>query len=163
MCKPEAATALLRTKVHVEVSGYPPPVRDPVLLILSIVTFAIIQAPPGNYSDYIRSQLINLGGASYEQADAQAKAYAASHGLDKPMVQYFNWIGAMVTKGDFGYSMYYNRPLARLSPSACRARSCSRLCAIFSLRRLESHSGFWPQRSSIVGWTRCCRVLRFSA
>ncbi len=33
----------------------------PVLLILSVVTFAIIQAPPGDYSDYIRSQLINLG------------------------------------------------------------------------------------------------------
>ncbi|HZG27120.1 peptide/nickel transport system permease protein [Ensifer adhaerens] len=87
----------------------------PVLLILSVVTFAIIQAPPGNYADYIRSQLINQGGASYEQADAQAKAYAVAHGLDKPMiVQYFNWIGAMVTKGDFGYSMYYNRPVGEI-------------------------------------------------
>ncbi len=65
----------------------------PLLLILSIVTFAIIQAPPGNYADYIRSQLMNLGGASFEQADAQAKAYAVAHGLDKPLViQYFNWI-----------------------------------------------------------------------
>jgi peptide/nickel transport system permease protein len=27
----------------------------PVLIILSIVTFAIIQAPPGDYADYIRS------------------------------------------------------------------------------------------------------------
>lgn len=84
----------------------------PLLLILSIVTFAIIQAPPGNYADYIRSQLMNLGGASFEQADAQAKAYAVAHGLDKPLViQYFNWIWNMVSKGDFGYSMYYNRPV----------------------------------------------------
>ena len=45
----------------------------PVLFILSVVTFAIIQAPPGDYSDFIRSQLINQGGASFEEADAQAK------------------------------------------------------------------------------------------
>ncbi|WP_296086272.1 ABC transporter permease [uncultured Agrobacterium sp.] len=87
----------------------------PLLLILSIVTFAIIQAPPGNYADYIRLQLMNLGGASFEQADAQAKAYAVAHGLDKPLViQYFNWIWNMVAKGDFGYSMYYNRPVGEI-------------------------------------------------
>ena len=47
----------------------------PVLFVLSVVTFAIIQAPPGDYGDYIRSQLINQGGASFEEADAQAQAY----------------------------------------------------------------------------------------
>ena len=87
----------------------------PVLIILSVVTFAIIQAPPGNYADYIRSQLINLGGASYEQADQQARAYAVAHGLDKPMiVQYFNWISGMLTRGDFGDSLYYNRPVGEI-------------------------------------------------
>ncbi|WP_421367480.1 ABC transporter permease [Agrobacterium tumefaciens] len=85
----------------------------PVLLILSVVTFAIIQAPPGDYADYIRSQLMNQGGASFEQAEAQAQAYRIEHGLDKPIVvQYFNWIGGIITSGDFGYSFYYNRPVA---------------------------------------------------
>ena len=87
----------------------------PVLFVLSVVTFAIIQAPPGDYSDYIRSQLINLGGASYDQADAQAQAYAVEHGLDKPLpMQYINWITGMVTRGDFGDSMYYNRPVGEI-------------------------------------------------
>ncbi len=85
----------------------------PVLLILSVVTFAIIQAPPGDYADYIRSQLMNQGGASFEQAEAQAQAYRIEHGLDKPIVvQYFNWIGGIITRGDFGYSFYYNKPVA---------------------------------------------------
>lgn len=85
----------------------------PVLLILSVVTFAIIQAPPGDYADYIRSQLMNQGGASFEQAEAQAQAYRIEHGLDKPLVvQYFNWIGGIITRGDFGYSFYYNKPVA---------------------------------------------------
>ena len=43
----------------------------PLLFILSLVTFAIIQAPPGDYGDYIRSQAINQGGASYEEAEAR--------------------------------------------------------------------------------------------
>jgi peptide/nickel transport system permease protein len=87
----------------------------PVLLILSVVTFAIIQAPPGDYADYIRSQLMNQGGASFEQAEAQAQAYRVEHGLDKPMVvQYLNWITGIVTRGDFGYSFYYNKPVAEV-------------------------------------------------
>ncbi|WP_320197671.1 ABC transporter permease [Agrobacterium sp. rho-13.3] len=87
----------------------------PVMLILSVVTFAIIQAPPGDYADYIRSQLMNQGGASFEQAEAQAQAYRIEHGLDQPMVvQYFNWIGGIVTRGDFGYSFYYNKPVAEV-------------------------------------------------
>ncbi|MCX5479767.1 ABC transporter permease [Kaistia geumhonensis] len=85
----------------------------PVLLVLSIVTFAIIQAPPGDYGDFIRSQLMNQGGASAVVAEAQADAYRKAHGLDQPMiVQYFNWISGIVTRGDFGQSYFYNKPVA---------------------------------------------------
>ena len=56
-----------------------------LLFVLSIVTFVIIQAPPGDYSDYIRSQAINQGGASFEQADRQAEAYRETHGLNDPL------------------------------------------------------------------------------
>ncbi|MCO5733282.1 ABC transporter permease [Rhizobium sp. SSA_523] len=87
----------------------------PVLLILSVVTFAIIQAPPGDYADHIRSQLMNQGGASFEQAEAQAKAYRVEHGLDQPIpMQYLRWITGIVTRGDFGYSFYYNKPVAEV-------------------------------------------------
>ncbi len=85
----------------------------PVLLVLSIVTFAIIQAPPGDYGDFIRSQLMNQGGASAVVAEAQADAYRKAHGLDKPIIiQYFNWIGGIVTRGDFGDSFFYNKPVS---------------------------------------------------
>ncbi|MCM5558263.1 ABC transporter permease [Pleomorphomonas sp. JP5] len=111
----------------------------PVLFILSVVTFAIIQAPPGDYSDFIRSQLINQGGASFEQADAQAKAYAHEHGLDKPIpVQYVNWIAGMVTKGDFGRSFFYNRPVAdvvaeRLPRTLLLALTCHLLASVIGI------------------------------
>lgn len=111
----------------------------PVLFILSVVTFAIIQAPPGDYSDFIRSQLINQGGASFEQADAQAKAYAVAHGLDKPIpVQYVNWIVGMVTEGDFGRSFFYNRPVAdvvaeRLPRTLLLALTCHLLASVIGI------------------------------
>jgi peptide/nickel transport system permease protein len=111
----------------------------PVLFILSVVTFAIIQAPPGDYSDYIRSQLINQGGASFEEADAQAKAYSVAHGLDKPIpVQYVNWIVGMVTRGDLGQSMFYNKPVAdvvseRLPRTLGLALTCHILASLLGI------------------------------
>ncbi|WP_332303058.1 ABC transporter permease [Rhizobium sp. GR12] len=111
----------------------------PVLLILSVVTFAIIQAPPGDYADYIRSQLMNQGGASFEQAEAQARAYRIEHGLDKPLVvQYFNWISGIVTRGDFGYSFYYNKPVAdvvgeRLPRTIALALVCHILASLLGI------------------------------
>ncbi|TJU88465.1 MAG: ABC transporter permease, partial [Mesorhizobium sp.] len=111
----------------------------PVLAILSLVTFAIIQAPPGDYADYIRSQLINQGGASFAQADAQANAYRIEHGLDKPLpVQYLNWIGGIVTRGDFGYSLYYNKPVAdvvgeRLPRTLLLALVCHLLASVLGI------------------------------
>ncbi|MBZ9819553.1 ABC transporter permease [Mesorhizobium sp. CA4] len=111
----------------------------PVLAILSLVTFAIIQAPLGDYADYIKSQLINQGGASYAEADAQAQAYRVEHGLDKPLpVQYLNWIGGIVTRGDFGYSLYYNKPVAdvvgeRLPRTLLLALVCHLLASVLGI------------------------------
>jgi peptide/nickel transport system permease protein len=84
----------------------------PVLLVLSVVTFAIIQAPPGDYGDYIRSMLINQGGATIEEAEKQAAIYREQNGLNEPLpVQYVNWISGIVTRFDFGHSLYYNKPV----------------------------------------------------
>lgn len=84
----------------------------PVLLVLSVVTFAIIQAPPGDYGDYIRSMAMNQGGASFEEAQAQAELYREANGLNDPLpIQYINWITGIVTRFDFGHSLYYNKPV----------------------------------------------------
>ena len=82
----------------------------PLLFLLSVMTFGIIQAPPGDYSDSIKSMLINQGGVPPDQAEIQADAYRVANGLDKPLVeQYFNWISGIVTRFDFGHSYFYNK------------------------------------------------------
>ncbi|MCX5515025.1 ABC transporter permease [Kaistia algarum] len=111
----------------------------PVMIVLSIVTFAIIQAPPGDYGDYIRSQLMNQGGASAVVAEAQADAYRKSHGLDKPIiVQYFNWVGGIITRGDFGDSFFYNKPVStvvaeRLPRTLLLALTCHILASLIGI------------------------------
>jgi len=111
----------------------------PILLVLSAVTFAIIQAPPGDYGDYIRVQAINMAGASEEAATAQAEAYRETHGLNDPMVvQYVRWITGIVTRFDFGYSFHYNRPVGdvvgeRLPRTLLLALVCHILASIFGI------------------------------
>ena len=87
----------------------------PVLLVMSMVTFIIINAPPGDYGDFIRNNMITQGNASFAAADAAAERYREDHGLNDPLVvQYVRWIGGIVTRGDFGWSFFYNRPVSEV-------------------------------------------------
>ena len=111
----------------------------PLLILLSVVTFAIIQAPPGDYGDTIRSMLINQGGVPPEQAEIQAEIYREANGLNEPMVvQYFNWIGGIVTRFDFGHSFYYNKPVGnvvaeRLPATIILALTCHVLASLIGI------------------------------
>lgn len=111
----------------------------PLLFLLSVVTFGIIQAPPGDYGDYIRSMLINQGGATFEQAEEQAEAYREANGLNDPLVvQYVRWITGIVTRFDFGHSLYYNKPVGdvvaeRLPATIMLALTCHILASVFGI------------------------------
>lgn len=111
----------------------------PVILVMSMITFIIIQAPPGDYADYIRSNMISQGGASIEAADKFAAEYRERHGLNDPLVvQYVRWIWGIVTRGDFGHSFLYNRPVAdvvgeRLPRTIALALTCHFFASLFGI------------------------------
>ncbi|MFN4209909.1 MAG: ABC transporter permease [Devosia sp.] len=111
----------------------------PLLILLSVVTFAIIQAPPGDYADYIRSMLINQGGVQPDFAEAQAEIYREANGLNDPIVvQYFRWITGIVTRFDFGHSLYYNKPVGnvvaeRLPATILLALTCHILASVLGI------------------------------
>lgn len=102
----------------------------PILLVLSLVTFAIIKAPPGDYGDYLRTMLVNQGGATMAEAELQAAQFREQNGLNDPLIiQYANWIWGIVTRFDFGTSLALNRPVAdiiaeRLPPTIALALVC---------------------------------------
>jgi peptide/nickel transport system permease protein len=86
----------------------------PVLFVMSVLTFIIIQAPPGDYADYIRSQMLFQGNATQAAADAAAERFREQNGLNDPIIiQYFRWISGFFV-GDFGHSYFYNRPISEV-------------------------------------------------
>jgi alpha-galactoside transport system permease protein len=111
----------------------------PVLLVLSIVTFTIIKAQPGDYGDYLKSMLMSQGNVSEANAQIQADAYRQAHGLDAPLpLQYLNWLTGIVTRFDFGQSLFYNRPVGdvvaeRLPRTLLLALTCHILASIFGI------------------------------
>lgn len=84
----------------------------PTVLFISIVTFVLIQAPPG---DYISVYAAQLEASGQEASEALVAALRNRYGLDQPVyVQYFKWVGGILTRGDFGHSMQWNRPVSDL-------------------------------------------------
>lgn len=88
-------------------------VMIPTLIAISIVSFILIQLPPGDYLTTYAATLAAQGdsSASTEQLNALREAY----GLDQPVyVQYWKWISRIVLHGDFGQSLEWKMPVADL-------------------------------------------------
>jgi ABC-type dipeptide/oligopeptide/nickel transport systems, permease components len=83
----------------------------PTLIVISIISFVLIQLPPG---DFLSSYIATLA-ASGDHVDAALEAALRKrYGLDQPIyVQYFKWVSGML-RGDFGYSFEWNRPVSQL-------------------------------------------------
>lgn len=84
----------------------------PTLLVISIVSFVIIQLPPGDFLTTLTARMSEQG----ESVDAATlEALRLRYGLDQPWhVQYLRWIGGILARGDFGQSFEWNRPVADL-------------------------------------------------
>ncbi len=84
----------------------------PTLILISIVSFVIIQLPPGDYLTTLVAQL-SAQGETIEAA--QLEALKQRYGLgESVIVQYTKWISAIVLEGDFGQSFEWGRPVADL-------------------------------------------------
>lgn len=79
----------------------------PLLLLISVLTFAVIQLPPG---DYLTTYIAALRESGAELDDAEVANLTAQFGLDKPIhVQYFRWITGIVLQGDLGWSFQWEK------------------------------------------------------
>jgi peptide/nickel transport system permease protein len=81
------------------------------LVVISMLSFIIIQLPPG---DYLTSYITQLRSMGTDVSDEQIDYLREQYGLDDPVyVQYFKWIGNFLT-GDMGFSFAWNRPVNEL-------------------------------------------------
>ena len=84
----------------------------PTLIIISVLSFIIIQLPPGDYLTSVVTAMTATG----ETIDAAAlAAMEQRYGLGQPVyVQYWKWITNIILHGDFGQSFEWNQPVSEL-------------------------------------------------
>lgn len=80
----------------------------PTLVVVSIVTFIIIQLPPGDFFTTLQAQLAETGSG---QDTETVKKMQERYGLDQPAhVQYLRWVSGF-PRGDFGWSLEWASPV----------------------------------------------------
>jgi peptide/nickel transport system permease protein len=76
----------------------------PVMFIISIIGFTVINLPPG---DFLTVRIMELRARGDLDAESRLEGLTKRYGLDRPLwQQYFVWIGNFV-RGDFGRSFEY--------------------------------------------------------
>lgn len=77
--------------------------------LVSLVTFFIIELPPGDYLATLISKLEQNSGD--QLSEDQVESLRRQYGLDLPSRErYFKWFG-QVLQGEFGYSFEYQKPV----------------------------------------------------
>lgn len=84
----------------------------PTLFAISLLSFGIIQLPPG---DYLTTYVAELSAQGEDVSEAILEQLERQYGLGRPWyTQYFLWIRNILTKGDFGRSFTWNKPVNEL-------------------------------------------------
>ncbi len=79
--------------------------------IFSVMSFALIQAPPG---DFLTSYIADLAASGSSMDQTQIDTLREQYGLDQPMhIQYFRWVGNIL-QGNLGVSLDWKRPNTEL-------------------------------------------------
>jgi len=79
-----------------------------LLWLVSIVTFVVIQLPPG---DYLSTYISRLEQAGQDLSDEEVENLRRQYGLDLPLfLRYFKWFG-QVLQGEFGFSFDWQQPV----------------------------------------------------
>jgi len=84
----------------------------PTVFLISVISFVLIQLPPGDYLTSIVATLAQSGDYLTQDDLARLKQ---EYGLGQPIyVQYAKWMWGIVSHGSFGRSFFWNRPVTEL-------------------------------------------------
>jgi peptide/nickel transport system permease protein len=83
----------------------------PTIFVISVISFIIIQLPPG---DFLTSYVAGISARGESIDEATIEALRNAYGLGQPLhVQYFKWISG-VLRGDFGQSFTWRVAVSSL-------------------------------------------------
>ncbi len=78
------------------------------VIAISILSFIIIQLPPG---DFVTSYIAAMSSGGATVSEAEVEALREQYGLNQPItVQYLKWVSQIV-QGNFGMALEWNRPV----------------------------------------------------
>ncbi len=84
----------------------------PTLIVISMISFAIIQLPPG---DYLTSYVARLRQMGDYVDETEIESLRQRYGLGQPVyVQYYKWVSGIILRGDWGQSMEWRKPVKDL-------------------------------------------------
>jgi len=84
----------------------------PTLIVISMISFIIIQLPPG---DYLTSYAATLRATGDAVDEAELASLRERYGLGEPIyVQYYKWMSGILLRGDWGQSMEWRKPVKEL-------------------------------------------------
>lgn len=83
-------------------------VMVPMFILVSMITFLIIQLPPGDFFTTLQAEIAATGGGQDKEVIRELREI---YGLDKPMyIQYVRWMSGF-PRLDFGYSLEWQAPV----------------------------------------------------
>jgi len=101
----------------------------PLLLALSIISFVIIELPPG---DYLTMRILELRQAGTEVGEAEIARLTAQYGLDKSIhTRYFMWIWNIIRYGNFGRSFQWDMPVSEVIGERIALTMVISICTLF--------------------------------
>jgi peptide/nickel transport system permease protein len=84
----------------------------PILLLVSLLSYAIIELPPG---DWVSTYISNMRTSGIQMSDQEAQRLTEMYGFDQPMyVRYFKWITGIILHGNFGWSFQWGTSVNEL-------------------------------------------------
>ena len=84
----------------------------PLLLLVSLLTFLIIELPPG---DYLSMYIIRLEQSGTRISEDEVERLNREYGLDKPLYgRYLWWLWKIISRGDLGRSFAYGKPVSEV-------------------------------------------------
>ena len=84
----------------------------PTLFLVSVISFVIIQLPPGDYLTSVVAAMATTGDIMTQD---RLDTLKAEYGLYQPVyVQYGKWMWNIVSRGHFGWSWHWNRPVTEM-------------------------------------------------
>jgi len=84
----------------------------PTMLVVSIVVFFMIRFIPGSVVEIMAFRMVQSQSGGGEPISIESIKH--SLGLDLPVhIQYVDWLKGIITRGDFGTSLWTNRPVTQ--------------------------------------------------